>query len=284
MLHLLPDSHLSWISCWVYIHAEELNNFPYSWNRSIAEYMSMHCDLQSLVLSIHSKIFALSETWFFPSRSCLWNYYSLPACVFHCSKCIHLDSPHFQLQMLKSSLSYSLDSFLPIVLLLLLRTLGQSQWKSHHWQTIKSAISGSLLVLLWIFNTFRDHLSLTLPGSLDNSMQVMSGVFSTFQLCKWSIFSHLTKKFWNLLASASPALIWGHYYISLQYDAVMICGFTNLSGSSRWAVLNPGSEGSQMQYFAISLASPFVNLIKLVSCPLGSVSLFSATSLQTSIK
>ena len=149
---------------------------------------------------------------------------------------------------------------------------------------VSSSTNNSQPFLVLYFNTFQDHLSQTLPGSLDNSMQVMSGVFSTFQLCKWSIFSYLTKKFWNLLASASPALMRGHYYISLQFDAVMICGFTNLSVSLRLAVLNPGSEGSWMQYFAISLASPFVNLIKLVSCPLGSVSLFSTTSSQTSIK
>ena len=85
---------------------------------------------------------------------------------------------------------------------------------------IKSAISRSLLPLLQIVNSVRDHLSLTFPDSLDNSMQIMSDVFSTFKLCKWSMFSYLTKKFWNLLlAPASPALIWGHWFISLWYDA-----------------------------------------------------------------
>ena len=62
LLHPLPDSHLRWVSYLMCIHAEELDDSPYSWNRSTAEYMSLHCDLLSLVSDIHSKIFALPET------------------------------------------------------------------------------------------------------------------------------------------------------------------------------------------------------------------------------
>ena len=62
LLHPLPHFHLPWISFLVYIHAEELKDSLYSWNRSITEYMFLHCDLQSLVLSIHSKSFAFPET------------------------------------------------------------------------------------------------------------------------------------------------------------------------------------------------------------------------------
>ena len=44
------------------VYPEELDDSRGSWNRSIPEYMFLHCDLQSLVSSIHSKIFPLPET------------------------------------------------------------------------------------------------------------------------------------------------------------------------------------------------------------------------------
>ena len=61
---LSTDSHLSWISWLVYIHVEELDDSLYNKSRPITEYVPLHCDAQSLVLNIHSQIFAFLDLSF----------------------------------------------------------------------------------------------------------------------------------------------------------------------------------------------------------------------------
>ena len=60
---------------------------------------------------------------------------------------------------------------------------------------MKHKSSGSLLWFCLIVSTFLDHLSLALPGNFDNSIHMMSHVLKTFQLCRFPMFSNLSKSF-----------------------------------------------------------------------------------------
>ena len=150
---------------------------------------------------------------------------------------------------------------------------------------MKSKSSGSYLWFHLLVNTVLDHLSLALPGNFDNRIHMMSGVSKTFQLRRCPIFSYFIKRFWSFwYATASPDLICGHNLISQQYAAIIWCGFPYLSFSRCFAVLNPSFGGNCRQFLTISLAPPFVYLIKHVSFPHSSSTLFSTTFLKTAIK
>lgn len=92
--HPPSDSRMPLIFCLVHLNATELDDSPYSQNRSITEYMSLHCGHKFLILSIRSKIFALEETLYSLARFFTQVYHNPPAYVFCRSKCTHLGSPH----------------------------------------------------------------------------------------------------------------------------------------------------------------------------------------------
>ena len=175
---LSTDSHLSWISWLVYIHVEELDDSLYNKSRSITEYMPLHCDVQSLVLNIHSKIFAFLDlsfkvflhkciaTFQFVSfttvNTCIW--------ILLISNCKCWNVPF---RVVWFPLPYYCTAIFENTGSVTIRVSSLTTWMA-------SAISGPLVLLFGMANTFWDQLSETIPRSLDNSVQIISGKFTTF--------------------------------------------------------------------------------------------------------
>ena len=86
LINLLLSPIILWISCF-----SSFSNIKFA----------CLCIVTLVFLTIHSRIFVLPGTWSFLLRPFPWTYHSLPACTVNHSKCIHLDSTYFQLQMLK---------------------------------------------------------------------------------------------------------------------------------------------------------------------------------------
>ena len=164
---------------------------------------SWHCDYWPWVDSSHSIVFCWTRFWSFPSESFPWRPCMNPKDDLCCMQyTMDLLPVHFFFSSLSDF------EFITKILIFFLELFCLFDYLSVYWSTaslqnkvsftntvsswinlIKSPRVPSLCSFLLKSITARTHLSLIFPGSLDSSMQIISGVSSGFHSLDFEILS-----------------------------------------------------------------------------------------------